>query len=77
MLETTQIKEVYNETNAFNFVMKVLAQNGNLAKKSIEDISKVTSENLTEAFDSATSSSQAKMEQITNAYDEIIISLQL
>jgi len=71
---TEKIKEVYNETNAFNFVMKVLAQNGNLAKKSIEDISKVTSENLTEAFDSATSSSQAKMEQITNAYDEIMIS---
>ncbi len=71
---TEKIKEVYNETNAFNFAMKVLAQNGNLAKKSIEDISKVTSENLTEAFDSATSSSQAKMEQITNAYDEIMIS---
>src|SRR4028118_1508797 len=71
---TEKIKEVYNETNAFNFAMKVLAQNGNLAKKSIEDISAVTSENLTEAFDSATSSSQAKMEQITNAYDEIMIS---
>ena len=70
---TEKIKEVYNETNAFNFVMKVLAQNGNLAKKSIEDISKVTSENLNEAFDGATKSSQAKMEQITNSYDEIMI----
>lgn len=70
---TEKIKEVYNETNAFNFAMKVLAQNGNLAKKSIEDISKVTSENLNEAFDSATKSSQAKMEQITNSYDEIMI----
>lgn len=71
---TEKIKEVYNETNAFNFAMKVLAQNGNLAKDSIESISQVTSENLTEAFESATSSSQAKMEQITNAYDEIMIS---
>lgn len=71
---TEKIKEVYNETNAFNFAMKVLAQNGNLAKKSIEDISKVTSENLTDAFESATKSSQAKMEQITNSYDEIMIS---
>lgn len=70
---TEKIKEVYNETNAFNFAMKVLAQNGNLAKKSIEDISAVTSENLNEAFDSATKSSQAKMEQITNSYDEIMI----
>jgi len=70
---TEKIKEVYNETNAFNFAMKVLAQNGNLAKKSIQDISAVTSENLTEAFDSATKSSQAKMEQITNSYDEIMI----
>jgi len=70
---TEKIKEVYNETNAFNFAMKVLAQNGKLAKKSIEDISQVTSENLTEAFDGATKSSQAKMEQITNSYDEIMI----
>ena len=70
---TEKIKAVYTETRAFGFVMKVLAQNGNLAKKSIEDISKVTSENLNEAFDSATKSSQAKMEQITNSYDEIMI----
>ena len=70
---TEKIKEVFNETRSFAFVMKVLAQNGNLAKDSIEQISKVTSENLTQAFDSATSSSQAKMEQITNSYDEIMI----
>lgn len=70
---TEKIKEVFNETRSFAFVMKVLAQNGNLAKDSIEQISKVTSENLTQAFDSATSSSQTKMEQITNSYDEIMI----
>jgi len=71
---TEKIKAVYNETNSFAFAMKVLAQNGKLAKDSIQGISDVTSDSLTDAFDTATSSSQAKMAQITQSYDEIMIS---
>lgn len=71
---TEKIKAVYNETNSFAFAMKVLAQNGKLAKDSIQGISDVTSDSLTDAFDTATSSSQAKMAEITNSYDEIMIS---
>jgi len=71
---TEKIKAVYNETNSFAFAMKVLAQNGKLARDSIQGISEVTSDSLTNAFDTATSSSQAKMAQITQSYDEIMIS---